>query len=140
MAQQKVPELLPHMIPQVSDINNVQVDGQCVLVKPADDYALKTKGGVWLPEETAVIKRALTLANGEIVGIGEDVIKHTVGQVVYFMWDEKTGQIRHGDDIYIMINEYSIRCHIKDKSKEVDLKPSADLKVLGTHGIITAIA
>lgn len=133
MAEQpKKKDLDISLLPEISAIENFQPDGQRCIIKPDMEYAIQTKGGVYLPQNRAEERRATTLSKGEIISTGELVEKHKAGQHVYFYWHEGDGMLRTPDDtVYIVLPEYSIRGHIVDN----DMEKVKELKNSGTLAI-----
>jgi len=146
MANEKEPQMDPSMLPEISDISNFQVSGQRTVIKPTNDYAIKTKGGVYFPEKTAELRRRTTLSKGEVMCVGSAVTETKVGQHVYFYWHEgdgmireinKTGKTTDDDVIYVILPEYSIRGYIVDNAVEQTAKELRD-KLVQPSSILLA--
>lgn len=94
------------LITEVADVNKVQFRGNKVLVRPSEQDAPKTSGGVIVPE-TSKIKEGM-LSQGTVVSVCKQVEDLKKGDTVFFYRQNSEGAIRTGTDVCFWFPEYAL--------------------------------
>lgn len=107
-------ELAKKFAPEVADILDFQVTGQAVLIKPAIEEDLKTKGGIIIGASAGDNVRFSMLQKATVVNVGNKVEEIKPGMVVYYYIRDYQGEVKDAEGVlYMLIQEYSIKGYLK---------------------------
>jgi len=110
-----------NLLPEV-DIDIFRVKADRLLILPDDEQGgdLKTPGGVIIGEISTDKIRKTMLTSGTIINLGSTVSdpELKVGMTVFFYRANSIGAIRHGEQVYILFNEYHIEAYLEQEAED----------------------
>ena len=106
-------DVIKALLPEVEDITSFQVTQQGVLIEPAEETTIKTKGGIIIGGVDADKVRNGLLQRGKIISVGSKVEDLKPGQEVFFYKSAVQGMIKSKEIVYLLYNDNNILAFLK---------------------------